>query len=413
MRILHIIGGNLNFGASKGALILHKALLNEGVDSYILNDNKLPKEILNADTVKNYFLLKIFNFFFVFIEKIFKRILAKNFKTTFTMNFLGVDIKNIESFKKADIIHLHWLNQGFIDLNHLKSLNKPIVWTLRDMWAFTGGCHYSLGCKKFTNNCGSCHILNSSNMIDISSKIQKKKEEFILSNKKLYVTTISSWLADLALQSKLFGNLKILPMGNNVEINNFYPIGKNIAREMLNIKTKKKILIYGSQNPQDERKGWNILLDALKKIDKTKYFLVIFGNFWSSYELKKIGIEFKSFGYVNNENKLRKIYSSGDIYLAPAIEDGWPKSFGESMLCGTPVLSFKNTSIGEVITNNINGFTVKNFDSNEYKLAIDKVTNNIEQLKIVSENGRKLILNNFTPDKIAKKYVELYKEILN
>ena len=117
--------------------------------------------------------------------------------------------------------------------------------------------------------------------------------------------------------------------------------------------------------------------------------------------------------YVNNENKLREIYSSGDIYLAPAIEDAWPKSFGEAMLCGTPVLSFKNTSIGEVITNNINGFTVKNFDSNEYKLAIDKITNNIEQLKIVSENGRKLILNNFTPDKIAKKYVELYKEILN
>lgn len=202
-------------------------------------------------------------------------------------------------------------------------------------------------------------------------------------------------------------------MGNNVDTVNFFPIKKSDAKKNLNITTNKKILVYGSQNPQDIRKGWDILLDSLRKINKEKYFLIIFGNFWSGHKLNEIGLEFKSFGYIDNQNKLRDIYSSGDLYLAPTIEDAWPKSFGESMLCGTPVLGFEKSSIGEVITNDVNGFTVKNINSNDFINAIDKITNDTKKLKIISENGRKLILDNFSPTIIARKYISLYDKILS
>lgn len=413
MKVLHVIGGDLSLGASKGALILHNALIKEGINSFILNNRPIPKKIKNAFSTHDYFIFKFQNIIYEFLEKILKRFVSKKIITTFTTSSFGVDIRKYKIYQDADIIHFHWLGQGFINLKHINNSDKKIVWTLRDMWAFTGGCHYSLGCKKYENICGKCPVINSSNNSDITTIVQNKKLNFVKSNKQLQITTISPWLTKLAYKSKIFKNKKILSMGNNVEVEKFYPIKKDIARKNLGIKTSKKILVYGSQNPQDKRKGWNILLETLKKIDKKKYIILIFGNFWSHNELINIGIEFKIFGYVNDVKKLRTIYSSGDLYLAPAIEDGWPKSFAESLLCETPIVCFKNTSIGEVVKNGETGFVVKNFDSNKYRNCIEKTLKNVKKLKEVSKNGRNLIINHYSPSIIAKKYIKVYRELKN
>ena len=162
MRVLHVIGGDLKYGASKGAFILHDALLKLGIESHILNDTPLK----NEDTRKNITYIntsvnKVFlNKIFVNSEKIIKSIFLHSPRETFTLGLFGFDITKTNEYKQADIIHLHWLNQGFIRLSALSKIDKPIVWTLRDMWAFTGGSHYTMDFENYEKSKLSQFIRN-------------------------------------------------------------------------------------------------------------------------------------------------------------------------------------------------------------------------------------------------------------
>mgnify|MGYP006081258713 CR=1 FL=1 len=411
MKILHLVGGDLNLGASKGAMILHNGLLKEGVDSHILSDSTLPKNFINGHSIKDNLILRLLNLLFNKFEKMIKFLLNRKITPTFSFGIFGINIKKLKIFKEADIIHIHWLNQGFINLSHLKNCNKAIVWTLRDMWAFTGGCHWSSDCEKYKTGCGACPVLLSKKVKDITTGNQNKKIDFVNSNKNISITAISGWLGKLGESSLVFKNKEILNMGNNVEIEHFFPVDKQKAREKIKIRTQKKILIYGSQNPQAKRKGWDILLQSFKNLDLSKYYLIIFGSFWSHRSLDDLGIEYKSFGYIKDVSMLRHIYSAGDFFLAPAIQDGWPKTFGESLLCQTPVISFKNSAIGDVLTHNETGYIVENYDSNELSNMIKDLSKPSMDTSIVQKNGRNLILNHYSPSSIAKKYISLYKDI--
>ena len=151
MKILHIVGGNLENGAAKGANILHQALLELNVDSQLLNDSPLKNKNTKMNIIfTNDTLFKILvNNIYIYFEKILKSIFLHSPRETFTLNFFGSDITKLKEYKNADIIHIHWLSEGFIRLSSLSKIDKPVVWTLRDMWAFTGGAHYTMDFKKY------------------------------------------------------------------------------------------------------------------------------------------------------------------------------------------------------------------------------------------------------------------------
>ena len=146
MKILHIVGGNNFDGAFEGAKILHKSLNELGLDSKILNDSSKniseqnQKIILPNKNISS----KVINKIYIYIEKILKSIFLPSPRSTFTIGLFGFNITKFKEFKDADIVHIHWLNQGFINLKSISKINKPIVWTMRDMWPFTGGSHYSM-----------------------------------------------------------------------------------------------------------------------------------------------------------------------------------------------------------------------------------------------------------------------------
>jgi hypothetical protein len=61
----------------------------------------------------------------------------------------------------------------------LPKIRKPIVWTFRDMWPMTGGCHYTLSCNNYKKTCGNCPQLNSNEKHDLSYFSQKKKIKIV------------------------------------------------------------------------------------------------------------------------------------------------------------------------------------------------------------------------------------------
>ena len=402
MKILHIVGGSPNNGVFKGANILHKSLLQENIHSIILNDTIVDKNGLNNFNSENLVFFndsifkKIFNKLFVNFEKVLKFIFLHSPRETFTIGLMGSDITKIKEYKDADIIHIHWLSQGFIKMKSLSKVKKPIVWTMRDMWSFTGGAHYTMDFLNYENSKISDYFKN------YKKKIFKQNFHFV---------AVSNWLKEKAKDSDVLGDHEIIKIDNNISVKDFNKIDKSKAHSLLNISTKKKIILYGAQNPQSKRKGWNILVETLKKIDTSKYFLLLFGSFWSHKTLNKIGIEYLSLGFLDDKKKLNEAYSSSDFFLFPSIQEAFGKTCIEAMACGIPVICFKDTSISELIDHETDGYIVDKINSNDLKTGIEWMEKKVDENHFLNELVRKKV-SNFDAKNIANKYINLYLSLL-
>ena len=396
MKILHIVGGSPNSGAYKGAEILHNALIKLGVKSKFLNDSTYIKNNSRIIFLKRNFFQNILYKINVSIEKILKTIFLHSPRSTFSFCLLGDDITKFQEYKDADIIHIHWLGEGFVSLKSLSKINKPVVWTMRDMWPFTGGSHYIMDFEKYEKSLLSKLIKN------YKKKIFKKNFHFV---------AISNWLKSKASENNVLKDHKIERIYNNIDLEKFEQISKNQATSAFKINTKKKIILFGANNPQSKRKGWDIFLETLNLIDKSKYFILIFGNFWSQKQLDVIGIEYKCLGFVNDYKKLNLVYSSSDLFVSASIQEAFGKTWAESMACETPVVCFKNTACAEIIDHKKNGYIVDDLDAQKLKMGIDWVAERIIKRNSDNQEIRKKILN-FDPKNIANKYINLYSEII-
>ncbi len=234
MKVLHLIGGSNLSGVYKGVHILHKALIDQNIESKMLSDCLNEENLKKGNDIvcinENIF-QKLFSKFFIFIERILKFLFLKSPRSSFTFGILGSDITKSRYYKDADILHIHWLSQGFIQLKSLSKVNKPIIWTLRDMWPFSGGSHYLMDFENYEKS--------------KLSKIIKRFKKKIYSDKIEFVA-ISDWLKNQAKNSYTMNNCKIRRIYNNVNIEDFNFLKKEDARSRLNIITKKKNYTFWS-----------------------------------------------------------------------------------------------------------------------------------------------------------------------
>jgi len=293
-------------------------------------------------------------------------------------------------------------------MRHLTKIKKPIVWTMRDMWPMTGGCHYSLNCENYKIGCGRCKQLNSKRNRDLSSWIIRRKRKYLSKNIKFI--GISNWLSREAQKSKLLENFDIRTIGNNISTKEFSPLDKKIAKKILGIRTNKKIILVGSKNLKDFYKGFDKYLEAIKKLDKTKYFLCSFGELDSKI-LKILGFEYKNFGTLYDVTSLRILYSASNVFVAPSVQEAFGKTLIEAMACGTSVVCFNATGPKDIIAHKVDGYKAKPFESKDLARGIEWVLNNKNYDKLC-QNARKKVVENFDIKVIASKYKKLYEEIL-
>jgi len=294
-------------------------------------------------------------------------------------------------------------------MRHLTKIKKPIVWTMRDMWPMTGGCHYSLNCENYKIGCGRCKQLNSKRNRDLSSWIVKRKKKYL--PKSIKFVGISNWLSGEAQKSELLENFDIRTIGNNINTKEFSLLDKEIAKKLLGIKTNKKIILVGSRNLKDFYKGFNKYLEAIKKLDKTKHFLCFFGKLDSKI-IENLGFEYKNFGTLYDVTSLRILYSASNVFIAPSIQEAFGKTLVEAMACGTPVVCFDATGPKDIITHKVDGYKAKPFKGEDLANGIEWVLNNKNYDKLC-QNARKKVMENFDVKIIAEEYKKLYEKIIN
>lgn len=408
-------------GAAIGAQRILKALKKKNIETKMLVQNK-ESSFDYVETTGQNFVKKQINFGYFAAERFFFMFKEKDSSVRFAFspaNF-GEDISKHKLVKEADIIHINWINFGFLSLKSLKKLletNKPIVWTQHDMWAFTGGCHYSHECNNFIKKCGNCFYLKNPKADDLSNKIWRKKNK-IFKNRNLNIVSVSSWLKENAEKSTLFKDKKHIVIHNSID-EIFEPIDKKIARKSLGIEDDKIVFLFGSDKIDNPIKGFKYFIDALiklsqnNKIKKENVLVFMFGRIKNEENLGlyQIPFEYKHFGFISDKQKLVELYSASTITIASSMYEAFGQVIAESMACKTPVVAFDNTGPTDIIRHKEDGYLAKFQSSEDIYNGILWILFEADYQNI-SEKARISIKEKFSAEIIAEKYINLYKNIL-
>ena len=412
-------------GAGGAARRLHEALLKAGIDSVMLVLDKATTAdrvaeveipIPGLDRSKpSAQLFYAFNLIQQPLNDYPKRSNPEMFTTTASI----IDYHNLLPFiQQADIIHLHWID-GFFDYTNAPEIfaDKKIIWTLHDMYQFTGGCHYSFNCNNYTGSCASCPQLVQENAPSALTRETFQIKQNTYRKLDIHLITPSIWLADCTRKSNLLREVPVEVIPNTFNTEHFRPIDKITARNRLNLPKDKKIILFGADSIFSPIKNIKILLQVLSEmcnknlIDKDEFQLVLFGR--GQFDTTQFPFSIIQFGLVESPENMPYIYSSADFLVLPSIMDNFPNIMCEALACGTPVVGFRVGGLPDLITTNQTGYLAEPYNLEELQQGILWGLTTAYNNQQIQDNCRKLVETELNEKLIITKTITLYHKALN
>lgn len=343
----------------------------------------------------------------------------KSVRFAFSPANFGKSILHHPLVQEADVLHLHWVNQGFLSIkgiHELAKLGKPIVWTLHDMWTFTGGCHYSRGCDHYQNTCGNCPFLKRPSSTDLSHRIWSRKRRLFPTG--IQYVACSEWLAGVARSSGLLKNSDVLSIPNPIDDSIFQRVNKEEKRNFwlsknLNPDTFK--ILFVAMKVSEERKGFRYLQESLHLL-KLQYphlqaDIVVMGKA-EPEALATLPYPVHAMGMIRDAAELVRIYGASDVFVIPSLEDNLPNTVMESLACGTPVAGFQTGGIPEMVGHLEQGFLAPQQDSRQLAEGIYWILQHPDP-EVLRKKARDKVLFSYAQSVVATQYIDVYQRLLS
>jgi glycosyltransferase involved in cell wall biosynthesis len=414
MKSLLICRSDIEFGADRAAYRLHQGLKSIGEDSEMLVQNKLTDDRSVFSPIGNIG-RKIANFketFDAWPVKFYRQRQENMFWPGWFPDKIKSKIAKIE----PDIINVHWICRGYLQIETLAKLNKPLVWTFHDMWGFTGGCNYTEDCDRYQESCGYCPQLGSQRDWDLSRWVWQRKNK-AWKNLNLAIVTPSKWLAECTLASSLFKDARVEVIPNGIDTEQYRPIHRQTARELLKLPQDKHLILFGAIGAtSDRRKGFHLLQPAMKSLSQSgwqdKIDLVVFGSSQPTTE-PDLGFRSHYLGKFGDELSLALVYSAADLFVAPSVQDNLPNTVVESLSCGTPCVAFNIGGMPDMIEHQQNGYLAPAYDIEELARGIAWVLENRDRHQKLCQKARSKAEQEFTQEIQARRYLSLFTEMVS
>ena len=405
MKVIHLSNSDSG-GAGRAAYRIHKSLIENGLNSEMW---------VNVSTTKDKSVKSTTNIIkksLTFIRRNAKKPLTMFLKTKnpilHSPSFIPSSwVKKINE-SNADIINLHWVQHEMLSICDISKIKKPLIWTLHDMWGFCGAEHVSWD-ERWKNGYNINNRPDYESGFDLNRWTWLRKIKYW--KKPIQIITPSNWLTECSKKSKLMSRWPVKTIGNPIDTGFWKPKNKNKCRDFFKFSHKDKILLFGTYGANIEyHKGFDILKKALKKTTNRNMKLVIFGQN-TNINFSELGIQVVNIGFVNKDKYLRYLYCAADATVVPSRIESFGQMAAESSACGTPVVAFSTGGLKDIIEHKKTGYLAKNFKSKDLAKGINWIFSS-KKKRIISQNARKKILNNFNSNKVAKEYLKIYNKIM-
>jgi glycosyltransferase involved in cell wall biosynthesis len=415
MKVLLLNNSDTDGGAARAAYRLYQGLQRNKVDTQMLVQVKGSDTPGVMGSSVSSGIGQVKTGLRLVLDKLPLKLYPSHGKATYSPQWLPDRIISQVRKIQPDLVNLHWINNGYVNIGSIARFNQPVVWTLHDMWAFTGGCHYDQGCSRYIDSCGKCPQLGSNRNLDLSRWIWQRKAK-AWKNINLTVVTPSQWLAECAKNSYLFRNYRIECIPNGLDTKVYRPIDRRIARETLQLPLEKYLILSGSLGVNsDERKGFHLLQPALQKLSREgwqdRLELVVFGMSQPENP-PELGLKTHYLGTLNDDYLLALLYSAVDAFIAPSLQDNLPNTVMEALSCGTPCVAFNIGGMPDMINHQANGYLASPYQIDDLARGISWVLEDRERHDKLSYCAREKVLNQFTLDHQSSRYSSLFSEIL-
>lgn len=407
MKVLQI--NYSDYGRGGGASIamhrLYTGLKNSGIDCKILSSIKTLDSPDSSKIITSHRL-----------ENVLKQITSNTgLNDIYHVSFFK--IKNHNFYQQADILNCHIIHSGYFNYLAIPFLtkNKPMVFTLHDMWSFTGHCAYSYDCERWKIGCGKCPYPNTYPAVaKDNTSLEWKLKNWVYNHSNLSIVAPSNWLVEQAKQSML-KNLPIHHIPYGIDTQAYQPLDSEECRFELGIPANKKVLMFGAESLKDSRKGGDLLVKALSKLPeslKAETILLTLGHGSESIS-QTVGMKCLNLGYVTSDRLKSIAFSAADLFVFPTRADNLPLILQESMACGTPMVSFKVGGVPDLVRPGITGYLANPEDANDFCNGIVQLLQEDDTRDCMSKNCRAIALEEYALETQTQKYIDMYQKILN
>ncbi len=336
-------------------------------------------------------------------------------------SFRGSEL--VADLRQPDIIHMHWVAEMFDEARFLPAATRiaPVIWTMRDMRPITGGCHYDLGCGKFREGCGDCPQLAHPDPRDVSRQIWQRRSKTLagIADSRLIFVSPSNWLAREFQESPLCNRFQVHVIPNGVDTEIFQPAPRAEKKSMLGLDPDALVILFNAASLDNQIKGGRLLQSALKQLEreidseqantKRKLQLLVVG----AGEIKhETSIGTIALGHVSENDQLAAAYQAADLFVIPSLQDNCPNTVLESFACGLPVVGFDTSGIPDLVTPGETGLLATPFESSDLAKQIVTIIADDQLRKKMSLRCRESAVQNYSREVEAKRYLQLYQQIL-
>jgi glycosyltransferase involved in cell wall biosynthesis len=334
----------------------------------------------------------------------------------FSVNVLGGNLmERLQSFS-PDIIHLHWINAGYVSIGEIARLRSAVFWTAHDMWPFTGGCHYDQDCGRFENGrCATCPMQYRFPTFPLArQRLQAKVAASEIARVNFILP--SRWMKSVANRSVVGRDRPLTVIPNAIDVERFKPIDQVAARALLGLPADRVLLLFGGVlSDTDPRKGFGLLHAALEDLSKTAWAeqisICIFGSDMRSDGFIH-GMPVRYVGQLHDDVSLVALYSACDVFLAPSLQDNLPNTVMEAGACGRPSVAFDIGGMPDLIEHGVSGWLAAPGDSAAFAEGIVQMVRSQSFRIAAGAAARRQAVRSFSYDVVAAAHLAAYRQRL-
>lgn len=408
MKVLILNESDIDGGAARAAYRLHQGLQQTAVQSQMLVRAKFSGD--RTVVAQKTALTKLGPPMDGLPLRFYRALSAAMFSTQWFPDHALASVKSFD----PDVINLHWICNGYLNIQTLPKFKKPLVWTVHDMWPFTGGCHYTGDCRRYTESCGACPQLKSNRAQDLSRWVWQRKAK-AWRGLNLTMASPSRWMAEQIQASALFRETAVEVIPNGIDLQRYRPRDKAVVRDLLNLPVNSHLILFGAGGGTgDPRKGFSLLEAALLRLARTEWsdriHLVVFGSARPE-NAPELGFPVHYMGKLNDDLSLALLYGAADVFVAPSVQENLSNTVLEAIACGTPCVAFDIGGMPDLIEHQQTGYLAKPYEVEDLAQGIVWVLEDGERHRRLRERAREKAEQEFSEGLQAQRYGALFAKL--